>query len=408
LNEPLVLANGSTVRNRIAKAAMEEQLAGPDQLPSDALIELYRQWGRSGAGLLITGHVMIDRRAVAQPGDVVLDAGQSVDRFARWASAAKAEGARVWMQINHPGRVVLADMKGLSWAPSAVPLEIGRLSRMYAQPVEMTPAQIWETIERFAQTAQQAEAAGFDGVEVHAAHGYLLSQFLSPLVNRRTDAWGGSLANRARMMIEVVRAIRSATSPTFAVGVKLNSADFQRGGFEQDDAEHVLELLAPERVDLVELSGGSIESLATSGTPADGYTLAREAYFLELAERLVTTSRIPLMLTGGIRRRAVAQQVIDAGIAVAGSATAFAMDPKVAGRWLAGEDAERLPPRTRLGGKLLRSAIVQAAVTRRLHVIANRRDVTSGSHGPPVAALVLDQLRRRRQLARYLRWVEAT
>ncbi|MFF0703626.1 NADH:flavin oxidoreductase/NADH oxidase family protein [Streptomyces tendae] len=402
LSEPLRLRSGAVLPNRIAKAAMEELLAEPGQLPGDALATLYRRLAAGGAGLLITGHVMIDRRAVAQPGDVVLEEDTPLAPFRDWAAAGQSAGGQVWMQINHPGRVVPKDLSRTTWAPSAVPIDVGGLSGMYPTPRAMTALEIDETVERFAVTARRAREAGFDGVEIHAAHGYLLSQFLSPLVNRRDDRWGGSLPNRARLLLDVVAAVRERAGAGFAVAVKLNSADFQRGGFDSDDARDVIKLLADAGADLVELSGGSIESLATAGFPADGRTLAREAYFLALAEQLLATSPLPLMLTGGIRRRAVAQQVIDSGVEVAGVATALAIDPAPPGQWLAGRDARAEPPRPRLRNKTLAAAAVQALTSRRLARLG--RGKSSRPPYSPAVALVLERLVRGRRRRGYLKW----
>ncbi|WP_435252428.1 NADH:flavin oxidoreductase/NADH oxidase family protein [Streptomyces tendae] len=402
LSEPLRLRSGAVLSNRIAKAAMEELLAEPGQLPGDVLSTLYRRLAVGGAGLLITGHVMIDRRAVAQPGDVVLEEDTPLAPFRDWAAAGQSAGGQVWMQINHPGRVVPKDLSRTTWAPSAVPIDVGGLSGMYPTPRAMTALEIDETVERFAVTARRAREAGFDGVEIHAAHGYLLSQFLSPLVNRRDDRWGGSLPNRARLLLDVVAAVRERADAGFAVAVKLNSADFQRGGFDSDDARDVIKMLADAGADLVELSGGSIESLATAGFPADGRTLAREAYFLALAEQLLATSPLPLMLTGGIRRRAVAQQVIDSGVEVAGVATALAIDPALPGQWLAGRDARAEPPRTRLRNKTLAAAAVQALTSRRLARLG--RGKSSGPPYSPAVSLVLERLVRGRRRRGYLKW----
>ncbi|WP_061006573.1 NADH:flavin oxidoreductase/NADH oxidase family protein, partial [Mycolicibacterium mucogenicum] len=307
---PFTLASGQTLRNRIAKAAMEEGLAGPGQAPDDRLIALYHRWGVGGAGVLITGNVMVHAEALTGPGGVVLDANSPLEPFVKWAKAGKAGGTKMWMQISHPGRQVNANMPGVVWGPSDVAVDVGKHSKRFGRPSAMTPQQISATIQRFVTTAARAEEAGFDGVEVHAAHGYLLSQFLSPLVNARTDEWGGSLENRARLLLEIVRQVRLAVSPEFAVAVKLNSADFQRGGFDADDALRVIEMLAPLGVDVVELSGGSYESPAMTGRAADSRTAAREAYFLELAAELAKTSPIPLMLTGGITRQDTANTVL--------------------------------------------------------------------------------------------------
>ncbi|MFD4434099.1 2,4-dienoyl-CoA reductase, partial [Nocardia sp. NPDC058497] len=267
---------------------------------------------------------MVHAEALTGPGGIVLDGDSPIEPFAAWAAAGKAAGAAMWMQISHPGRQVQAQMPGVVWGPSDIAVDVGKHSKRFGRPVAMTHRQILETRDRFVATAVRAEQAGFDGVEVHAAHGYLLSQFLSPLVNNRTDEWGGSLENHARLLLGVVRGIRSAVSPEFAVAVKLNSADFQRGGFDADDAEKVIAMLVSVGVDLVEVSGGSYECPAMSGRPADGRTAAREAYFLELAAELAETSALPLLLTGGISRRVTAERVLDNRVALIGMAPALA------------------------------------------------------------------------------------
>ena len=400
---PLRLRCGFVLDNRIAKAAMEEGMAGDAQSPDRRLLALYRSWGASGAGLLITGNVMVHAHALTGPGGIVLDRTSPLEPFTRWAEAGKARGAAMWMQINHPGRQVQAAMPGVAWAPSAVAVDLGRYSRRFARPVAMTGEQIEATVERFAVSARRAEQAGFDGVEVHAAHGYLLSQFLSPLVNQRTDAWGGSLENRARMLLEVVRAVREAVSPSFAVAVKLNSADFQRGGFDVADARRVIEMLAPLGVDLVELSGGSYESPAMSGRPADERTQAREAYFLDLATDLVATSPLPLMLTGGITRRETAEKVLAGGVAVVGMGTALAVTPDLPNRWRAGREADAQIRPVTWTDKSLAAAVGLAQVRHQLRRVARGAAPAPGTH--PAFALAADQLIQRRALRRYRTWL---
>jgi 2,4-dienoyl-CoA reductase-like NADH-dependent reductase (Old Yellow Enzyme family) len=406
LFSPLKLRSGTTLGNRIAKAAMEERIAGAGQLPDQRLHSLYRRWSAGGAGLLITGNVMVHAEALTSPGGVVLDDSAPLEPFTRWAEAGKANGTAMWMQISHPGRQVDADMPGVVWAPSAVGLELGKHSKRFGRPVAMTPEQIEATVARFAVTAARAEQAGFDGVEIHGAHGYLLSQFLSPLVNKRTDQWGGSLANRARFLLDVVRAVRAAVSPSFAVAAKLNSADFQRGGFDADDARQVIAMLEPLGVDLVELSGGSYESPAMSGRPADARTQAREAYFLDLARDLVRTSPLPLMLTGGITRRATADEVLTEGVALIGMGTALAVTPDLPLRWRDGRRAgARLRPVT-WSDKTLASAAGMALVRRQMRRIARGLEPASNAH--PVVALAADRLARRRALRRYRSWLRAS
>jgi 2,4-dienoyl-CoA reductase-like NADH-dependent reductase (Old Yellow Enzyme family) len=400
----LELRSGARLRNRIAKAAMEENMAGRSQLPDERLIALYRRWGAGGAGLLITGNVMVHAQALTGPGGVVADEQAPLDPFRRWAEAGKSGGATIWMQINHPGRQVRAEMPGVAWAPSAVAVQLGKHSKRFAKPVAMNAEQIRSTIDRFATTAALAERAGFDGVEVHAAHGYLLCQFLSPLVNRREDQWGGSLENRARILLDVVRAIRAAVSPSFAVAVKLNSADFQRGGLDVEDAEKVIAMLEPLGVDLVELSGGSYESPAMAGRPADERTNAREAYFLDLASELAKTSPLPLMLTGGISRRETAEQVLDSGVEVVGMATAMALTPELPHRWRKGQEATERLRHVSWKDKTLASAASMALVRHQMRRITRGKHPTGRTH--PIHALICDQRNQRRALSRYRDWLE--
>jgi 2,4-dienoyl-CoA reductase-like NADH-dependent reductase (Old Yellow Enzyme family) len=402
---PLTLPNGAIVPNRLAKAAMEETLADAGQLPGPRIERLYRRWAEGGTGLLITGNVMVDRRALTGPGTIALEAGTPLAPFKGWAQAARAQGAQAWMQISHPGRQVMANMGGLAWAPSAVALDLGKHSKMFAQPVAMAEADILEVIERFAATAHAAEQAGFTGVQIHAAHGYLISQFLSPLTNRRHDAWGGNLAKRARLLLEVVRAVRARVAPGFCVGVKLNSADFQRGGFSEDDARQVLAMLNAEQVDLVELSGGSYESPAMQGRTADGRTLAREAYFLEFARDLAQVAAMPLMTTGGIARRAIAEQVLQGGVAIVGMGTALAAVPDLPRQWQAGREPVAAMPDVAWKDKALVSLARMALVRRRLHALAEGSGSLSAYS--PVFTLVLDQLRGARLVRRYRSWLRA-
>lgn len=402
---PLTLPNGSVLPNRLAKAAMEENMADAGQLPGAALHDLYRVWAQGGAGLILTGNVMIDGRALTGPGGVVLEADTPLERFSEWAAAARSGGAQVWMQINHPGRQVQISMGGTAWAPSSVALDLGKHSKLFVQPKAMSEAEIAETVDRFAATAQAAERAGFTGVQVHAAHGYLLSQFLSPLTNQRTDAWGGSLENRARFLLDVVRAVRARVAPGFAVAVKLNSADFQRGGFSENDAKQVIRWLNDEAVDLVELSGGSYESPAMQGRTADGRTLAREAYFLEFARELAAEARMPVMTTGGIVRRAVAERVLGEGVAVVGMATALAVAPDLPARWRAGEDAAAQSPQVDWKDQVMAALARMALVKRRLRTLRPGRN-SAPAHSP-FLTLVLDQLRTKRLTKRYRRWLDA-
>lgn len=336
--ESLQLPNGQVIANRIAKAAMEENMADLHQAPSKALKQLYKTWADGEPGLLLTGNVMIDRRAMTGPGGVALENEQHLASFREWADVARAKGVHFWVQLSHPGRQTMANLGQQALAPSAIALDVGSFSKMFAKPKAMTEDDIQDVIKRFATSARLAEQAGFTGVQIHGAHGYLLSQFLSPLSNHRTDRWGGSLENRARLLLEVIRAVRANVSPSFCVSVKLNSADFQRGGFDETDARAVVEMLNTLPIDLLELSGGSYEAPAMQGEARDGRTLAREAYFLDFATQMASIATMPLMVTGGIRRLPVVKQVLDSGIAMAGIATALTLEPQLIKQWREGRD----------------------------------------------------------------------
>ena len=403
LSTPLALPNGAVIPNRVAKASMEENMADAGQVPGPAIRALYAAWAAGGAGLILTGNVMIDGRAMTGPGGIVLERDTPREPFAAWARDARSHGAQAWMQINHPGRQVFAAMKGEAWAPSAVALDLGKHSGLFAAPREMTEADIAEVIARFADTARAAEQSGFTGVQIHAAHGYLISQFLSPLANRRSDRWGGSLANRARLLLEVVSAVRARVSPGFCVAVKLNSADFQRGGFSEDDARQVLLWPGELPVDLVELSGGSYEAPAMQGRSADGRTLAREAYFLEFAKDLAAAATMPVMTTGGIRRRAVAEQVLASGVAMVGVATALALRPELPRAWFSGKDLDATPVAVSWKDKGMAGLANMALVKRRLRAVA------AGQGAPraysPLFTLIADQVRTKGLVKRYRRWM---
>ena len=386
---PLTLPNGTVIPNRLAKAAMEENMADQDHAPSEALIRLYQTWADGGVGLMITGNVMIDRRAMTGPGGVVLESAQFGARFEQWSRAARSRGAHIWMQINHPGRQMPAAMGQETMAPSAVSMDLGNFSKQFAAPREMTEADIADVKQRFVRAAQLAQQFGFTGVQIHAAHGYLISQFLSPITNKRSDRWGGSITNRARLLVDVVSAVRQAVGTGFAVAVKLNSADFQKGGFSAADAKQVVSMLNTLGVDLIELSGGSYEAPAMHGQTRDGRTLAREAYFLEFAKDIATVARMPLMVTGGIRRYQVVEQVLDSGIAMAGMGTALALDPRLPQAWLSDQAASPALRAITWKNKVLSSIAYMAMVKYQLRRLSQGKPARP--HVAPALALLVQQ-----------------
>lgn len=395
----LTLNSGKTLKNRIAKASMEESLSTTELLPSEGLVELYRQWGRGGCGLLLTGNVMIDHRAMTGPGNVALEADTPLQNFKDWAAAGQADGSHIWMQINHPGRQVYAAMEGESVSASDIPLDLGSHSKLFAKPRALTEAEIQDIIQRFATTAKQAIAAGFDGVQLHAAHGYLITQFLSPLSNQRQDQWGGSLNNRARLLLEVIKATRAAIPVTASLGIKLNSADFQRGGFQPEDAIEVVKMLEGMGVDMIELSGGSYETPAMQGRTSDDRTLAREAYFLEFAEQIAAMTSIPIMTTGGISRLEVANRVLDTGVAMVGIATALSYYPSLAKQWQQNNLANPTIAPIKLKNKDLATFATMAVVKRQMRRLSQGKP--SKLKPSALYSLVTEQLRSKKLIRRY-------
>lgn len=344
LASPLTLPCGATLPNRVAKAAMSEGLADNDNAPTGRLTRLYDRWSDSGAGLLITGNVMIDGNAIGEPANVVVEDDRHLELIEGWAATAAAGGAHAWVQINHPGRQVPRTLSRTPVAPSAVP--VAGTGGAFGKPRELTGREIEDLIRRFATTAGVVVGAGFTGVQVHAAHGYLISQFLSPLSNLRTDEWGGTTANRRRFLIEVVRAVRDEIGPRTPLSVKLNSADFQRGGLTEDESVDVVLALADEGVDLLEVSGGTYESAAMMGT-VRASTRVREAYFLDYAERVRAATALPLMLTGGFRTAAGMNAALTGGaVDVIGLGRPMALEPDLPRRLLTGTaDASTARPR---------------------------------------------------------------
>jgi 2,4-dienoyl-CoA reductase-like NADH-dependent reductase (Old Yellow Enzyme family) len=339
LSKPLQLPCGSVLPNRLAKAAMSEHLAEWNNLPGAHLRRLYRRWSIGRTGLLISGNVMIDRVSMESVRNVALEEGDDLEPFRRWAAAGRASGSRFWLQLNHPGRQTPRQINPEPVGPSAAePVDLFRAVKAFAAPRALDDEEIEAIIARFATAAKLTREAGFDGVQIHAAHGYLISQFLSPLTNRREDRWGGSLENRARFLRSVVRAVREAVGDELAVGIKMNSADFQRGGFSHEESMRVARMLEADGLDLIEISGGSYESQAMfqMGEGQDS-SRQREAYFLEYARDIRAQTSIPLMVTGGFRRATTMRGALEDGACdLIGLARPLSGEPDLSAQILAG------------------------------------------------------------------------
>jgi 2,4-dienoyl-CoA reductase-like NADH-dependent reductase (Old Yellow Enzyme family) len=404
LAEPLTLPSGLTLPNRIAKASMSESLAAADGNPGPELCRLYQRWSQGGAGLLLTGNVMVDGRYRERARNVVVDGTESPIALAAWARAGKSGGNAMIAQLSHPGRQVSRYIAPEPLAPSAGPAV--NVMKAFGRPRALRPDEIDDIIGRFARAAAVLERAGLDGVELHAAHGYLISQFLSPLTNQRDDGWGGDLAGRARFLLEVVRAVRAATRRGFTVAVKLNSADFQRGGFAPEESMAVVAMLETEGIDLLEISGGNYESMALFGVEEDGRpsTRAREGYFLEYARQVRRTTRLPILLTGGLRTGAGMREALASGaLDVVGLARPLCVRPDLPRALLDGSAGDQRPaeaPPLQLPGRPAsdpRLAALQAAAQTGWYVEQLRRmasgldpDPSMGPLGPAVRYLGLD------------------
>ncbi|MEP2829601.1 MULTISPECIES: NADH:flavin oxidoreductase/NADH oxidase family protein [Alphaproteobacteria] len=353
ISSPLTLPCGATLKNRIAKGAMTEGLGDPFNRATSGHVRLYRRWAEGGAGMLLTGNVQVDRRYLERPGNVAIDGEQSNEAIAalrEYAKAGTANDTHLWMQISHAGRQTPALVNKEPVGPSDKALEMP--GSQFGKPRALTGTEIEDVIRRFAHTATIARDTGFTGVQIHGAHGYLVSEFLSPDVNTRTDEWGGSLENRARLLLETVRAVRRAVGDDFPVSVKLNSADFQRGGFSHEDAVRVAAWLDAEKLDLLEVSGGTYEQPRLVGLddmtlhPEKSEvrresTIAREAYFLEYAKDIRAAVKMPLMVTGGFRtmegmNAALASATMD----VVGIARPMCVDPEIPSKLLSGAAKE--------------------------------------------------------------------
>jgi len=352
LAQPLDLPCGATLSNRLAKSAMSEGLADSANHSTPKLETLYRRWAGSGAGLLLTGNIQVDRWHLERPGNIVIDDTSGRRQLAALAQAGTSKGAHFWAQIGHTGRQVSDLINPAPLSCSDVEIDVIRNAGFsFAKPKPMTEAQIRQVIGQFAFAAKEVKDAGFTGLSLHAAHGYLISQFLSPLSNRRTDAWGGSLENRSRFLFEVIAAVRSVVGPQFPIGIKLNASDFQRGGFTNAECVELVKLLNGSSLDLLELSGGSLEQpkvvgVAVKDEGEDGVLASsstREAYFVAFAGAVRKVAQMPVMVTGNFRSVTGMVEAVEAGeLDVIGLGRPLIADPEAPHRLLAGE-IERLP-----------------------------------------------------------------
>ena len=345
LHTKLQLPCGAVIKNRIGKSAMSEILGDRHHQPTEALARLYGRWANGGTGLLITGNVMIDKQALGEPRNVVIDEESDMRMLKKWAESGKQDDTHIWVQLNHPGRQSPSFLSPEPVAPSAVPYQ-SSLKYAFNTPRELADEEIEGLIQKFAVAAAIVKAAGFTGVQIHGAHGYLVSQFLSPIYNQRQDRWGGAINGRMRFVMEVYRAMREQVGSDFPIGIKINSSDFHRQGFTQEEALAVIQKLAGEGIDLVEISGGTYESpVMMGGRKKDPQ---QKPFFIDFARKAVETIDTPIMLTGGFRSSEVmADAIRHSGISLAGIARPLVVDPEMPAKIESGEPyVSQVKPRT--------------------------------------------------------------
>lgn len=294
---PITLPNGTTIKNRFFKSAMSEGMGTKNFQPKKNIATLYKRWAEGGTGLIITGNIMVDPKGTAEPGNIVFDKNSNMEILKDWAKQGQQHGAKVMVQLNHPGKQAPKTIAKETVAPSAVPLGNG-LNKLFSTPRALTTSEVEELVQKFITSAKVAKEAGFSGVQIHAAHGYLVSQFLSPHDNRRTDKYGGSLENRMRFLKEIYLGMREELGEDFPIGIKINSTDFKEDGLTEEDSLETIVELANLGLDFVEISGGTYERPAMMGATS---TSSNKVFFAEYSKKLKQKIDIPVIVTGGIR-----------------------------------------------------------------------------------------------------------
>ncbi len=385
ITDPLILPCGSRLANRLAKASMSENMAVGFK-PGIEFHNAYKMWSAGGAGLLISGNVMVDRNHLGEPDNVVIEKGLDISAdLKKWSSSVEGTDAKLWLQINHPGKQSPKFLNKTPVAPSAVPFA-NDLKVKFNPPRELTEKEIYDIIERFGYAAKIAKENNFHGVQIHGAHGYLVSQFLSPKHNVRKDNFGGSLENRMRFAKEIFLQMRKEVGPSFPIGIKLNSADFTQGGFSNEDAVEVAQELSRLGMDLIEISGGSYESPVMIGK-VKASTKMREAYFLEYTKKIKETIKCPLMVTGGFRTRAFIEEVLrNNEVDIVGMARPLAVNPNLFKSILRGEDFKNQIHPLSSGFKILDTMFPLEIIwyTHQIHRMGKNRwpDAKTSVYGP--------------------------
>ncbi len=326
--------SGMKLRNRFVRSATFEGMAGPDGAARDSLVSLTEDLSKGEVGLIISGHAYVEPRGRVRASQLGIHNDSLVPGLKRLAEAAHAHGSKTLAQIAHGG-CTANEPVGDAVGPSAVTLPDGRKCR------ELSKAEIRGIVDDFRRGARRAMDAGFDGVQIHSAHAYLLDQFLSPYFNHRTDEYGGKLGNRARIHIEVLRAIRKEIGDGVPVLMKINSDDFLDNGFTRKEMVEVARMLEKEGITAMETSGGTPFSPANRNFSRPGIQPPEEeVYYLDAAKMYKDAVSVPLVLVGGIRTFAVARDLVEKGIAdFIALSRPLIREPQLVKRWREGDTA---------------------------------------------------------------------
>lgn len=348
--DPLRLPNGKVLDNRFLKSAMSETMADSQQAPSNDLIALFDYWAKQEIGVLVTGNVMVDGRYLGEPGNVVLDSDAHLNQFRKWAAVGQKNGVPIWLQLNHPGKQMYRSINQIPIAPSAIPISGDSVSA-FRPPREMTVFEINEAINKFIRAGVYAKNAGFAGVQLHAAHGYLINQFLSPTDNQRMDLYGGSLDNRMRFLIEIYQGLREKVGLDFTIALKLNASDFKEEGFDFEDCKYVVKRMAELGIDLIEISGGNYEA------PVFGSEYESGPGFITYSLALAELTSVPIVSTGGFRDVIQMEEAIEGGVSMIGLARPFVLRLSFVKDYREGIDFQLSTPRLTKGLSKLDKAL---------------------------------------------------
>ena len=321
--------NGMVLENRLVRSATWEGMCDPEGRPGKKLTSLYRELARGGVGLIITGYTFVSPEGKQLPGKMGIHKDGFAAVMKEMTRAVHDAGSKLCIQLVHAGGQTDTQNAGQRpIAPSSV-----KTDQYPEVPAEMSADNIATVITAFANGARRAQKWGFDAVQIHGAHGYLINQFLSPLTNRRQDKYGGSFENRCRFLIEVYEAIRSAVGPGFPVMIKLNGSDNIEGGFRIDDAVLTAKVLDSTGIDCIEVSGGTPASGELNPVRQKIDSPEKEAYNLPLARRIKAAVGCPVMVVGGFRSFTVAEQAIRETANYISMARPFIREPQLALRW---------------------------------------------------------------------------